>query len=58
MDKSQMIRLIDVLFIGPLLIYAASQPKLSPEVRLTIGVIGALTITYNWQNYQANVKLP
>lgn len=56
MEKSQQVRMIDVLFIGPFLIYVSASNKLSNPVRGALAVIGVMTILYNWQNYQVNLK--
>jgi hypothetical protein len=53
-SKSQGIRLVDVLFIGPLMIYAGSQRKLSPTLSNALIVIGIATIAYNGRNYLIN----
>ena len=55
-EKSQIVRAIDVLFIGPFLIYVGLQRKNSElEDMLLIG-LGALTIVYNGRNYLLNIK--
>jgi ABC-type enterobactin transport system permease subunit len=47
----QTIRLIDVFFIAPVLIYAAGRKELSEPLRLTILGIGIATLVYNGHNY-------
>ena len=47
----QTIRLIDVFFIAPVLIYAAGRKELSEPLRLTILGIGIATLIYNGHNY-------
>lgn len=53
-SKSQTIRLTDVLFIGPLMIYAGSQKKISPFVDSALIALGICTIMYNGRNYLLN----
>ena len=53
-SKSQGIRLADVIFIGPFLIWAARKEKLSPRAKAVMAVIGVLTIGYNLKNYLLN----
>jgi hypothetical protein len=50
----QDIRLIDVLFIGPFLIYVGTKKELSLPLRLTLIGLGAATIIYNGNNYLKN----
>ena len=47
--KTQLVRLIDVFFIGPYLIYHAG--KLDKTPKNMIKVIGLATIIYNGINY-------
>ena len=50
--KGQGVRLVDVFFIGPYMLYAAAKrEQLSDMDRLVLSVTGALTILYNGQNY-------
>lgn len=49
MEKSQVVRLLDVLFVGPWMIRAAIRGN--DTVLLSLGL---LTIIYNGQNYLAN----
>lgn len=52
LGKPQVVRLLDVWFIGPFLIYAAVVPrKFRPVERWTLGTLGVLTILYNARNY-------
>lgn len=51
MEKSQAVRLIDVLVLGPFLIWAGHQRQLPSWGRDTLNAIGVLTITYNLRNY-------
>jgi hypothetical protein len=50
----QTIRLIDVLFIGPFLIYVGTNKELSLPIRLALIGLGAATIIYNGNNYLKN----
>lgn len=52
----QTIRLIDVLFIGPFLIYVGTNKGLSLPIRLTLIGLGAATIIYNGNNYLKNKR--
>ena len=53
-QKSQNVRLVDIFFIGPVLIYMASQKKLSKPERGLMGILGGATIFYNLRNYLKN----
>lgn len=55
-SKSQTIRLADVFFIGPLMIYAGSKKKITPFVDNSLMVLGLLTMGYNGKNYLENEK--
>lgn len=56
-QKSQNIRLIDVLVIGPVLIYAGvKNSNLHPILRASLAIIGVCTIYYNGKNYLINNK--
>ena len=48
--KAQGIRLLDVWFVGPLLVYAAAQGA-DTGLRTALAAVGAATITYNGRNY-------
>jgi hypothetical protein len=48
--KTGIIRIIDVLFIGPYLINLSYQQK-SPTTKLILFLIGGATILYNGINY-------
>jgi hypothetical protein len=56
-SKTQAIRLIDVLILGPFLIYAGRTRRLSRPMRTALIVSGALTIGYNLRNYLLNRQL-
>lgn len=49
--KAQSVRLADVFFIGPFMIYAAGKSKLSKTDRATLVGLGIATILYNGYNY-------
>jgi len=54
-QKSQNIRMMDVLFIGPLMIYGAYKAKdMHPALRITLAIFGICTIYYNGKNYIIN----
>lgn len=55
-QKSQTIRLIDVFFIGPAMIYAGTFKTLPTWLRVTMVVTGACTIIYNANNYIKNIE--
>ena len=52
--KSQEVRLWDVFFIGPFLLYLGWKGKLSDLDKMILTTLGGLTILYNWMNYQRN----
>lgn len=52
----QHVRLIDVFFIAPVLIYAGFQPSLPKALRVTLVVLGVATIIYNGHHYLINNK--
>jgi hypothetical protein len=55
LSKSQNIRVIDVFFIGPFLIYIASKATgISDIERTIIYIIAIATIIYNARNYISN----
>lgn len=50
-SKSQYVRLLDILWIGPLMIYAGwSSTPLTSGLRLVLIFFGSTTITYNLKN--------
>lgn len=53
-SKHQTIRLFDVFFIGPLMVYAGTQKKISPFVDNSLIALGICTIVYNGRNYLIN----
>ena len=51
--KTQNVRLIDVFFLGPFLVWAAVEAKTLPDwARVTLAVSGVLTTVYNGRNFQ------
>jgi hypothetical protein len=56
-QKSQNIRVLDVLVIGPVMIYAGAKSKDLPTwARSALILFGACTIYYNAKNYIINHK--
>lgn len=55
LEKSQLIRLVDVFVIAPLVIYAGTFP-MPKWLKLSMYVIGGATAVYNGRNYLKNVK--
>lgn len=56
-SKSQNIRLLDVLFIGPFMIYISKKAKgLNKIESFTLLALGVATIYYNGKNYIKNKK--
>lgn len=51
-QKSQEVRLLDVLVLGPFMIGMALASRPSPLFRVLLGAVGVGTIIYNLQNYQ------
>ena len=49
--KSQAVRLVDVLALGPFMVWAGTQGQLPRWAQLGLIISGALTIAYNWDNY-------
>ena len=55
LSKSQNIRLVDIFFIGPFLIYMGNKAQgISPLQRNLVYAIGIATIIYNGKNYLEN----
>ena len=55
LSKSQNIRLIDIFFIAPFLIYVSAKAKgLTPLERNGLLIIGIATLIYNGKNYLIN----
>lgn len=55
-QKSQTIRLVDVFFIAPVLVYAGTKQSLPNWLRISLIGIGAATFYYNGKNYLINKK--
>lgn len=55
-EKSQSVRLIDILFIAPFLLWLSMDKNLPSWVRMTLMVLGAATLIYNAHNYNKNDK--
>lgn len=54
-QKSQAVRVWDMIFVGPILIFAGVTPSNLPSgLRFTITTIGIATIVYNANNYFKN----
>ena len=54
-EKSQAVRLVDVLAIGPLLVYAgARKSDLGTGLRTALVGVGVATIGYNLYNFMGN----
>ncbi len=54
-DKSQQVRLIDVFFIAPFMVYFGYKAKSMPNIaRYTMIGLGVATFFYNGQNYLIN----
>lgn len=54
-EKSQIIRLVDVFFIAPVLMYTAYKAKDLPKsLRMIVLIIGLGTLLYNGKNYLKN----
>jgi hypothetical protein len=51
-QKSQEVRLLDVLVLGPLMIGVALMSRPAPVLRVLLGAVGVGTILYNLHNYQ------
>ena len=52
--KSQEIRLLDVVLIGPFLLYLAWKGRIGALERLVLIGLGGGTILYNLKNYLGN----
>lgn len=57
LSKSQYIRLLDVFFIGPFMIYVSQKAKgINNLEKFTLLGLGIATIYYNGKNYLDNRK--
>jgi hypothetical protein len=52
----QEIRLIDVFFIAPVLIYAGTREELPKALKVTLVVLGVATFLYNGHHFLLNAK--
>lgn len=52
--KSQEIRILDVLFIGPFLLYLGWKGRVTGVDRIVLFGLGGATILYNLNNYLRN----
>jgi len=50
LDKTDLIRLLDVFLIGPLMIYAAKRAPMSEGFKMVLYASGVGTILYNGYN--------
>jgi len=57
-SKTQFVRILDVVFYGPILIYIVIKHyiQLSIEERIMLYIMGTTTISYNLRNYLKNHK--
>jgi len=54
-SKAQWVRLVDIYFLGPFMIFLAlNEKKMCPYRRSILGLFGATTIWYNFKNYRDN----
>lgn len=53
-EKSQTVRALDVLIVGPFMLYAAGKLRGTDQAVLTL--LGFLTIAYNGANFLSNVN--
>jgi hypothetical protein len=56
-QKSQGIRLVDIWFIGPYLIYLMKKGTVSDLDKTVLGILGVSTIFYNLNNYMKNREI-
>lgn len=57
LEKTQIVRVLDVVAIGPVMIWAAvSTEKLPDWARLFLGISGVATIFYNGRNWLRNQR--
>jgi len=51
--KTQKVRLFDIYFLGPFLLYAATRKApLGTWTKRTLFVAGIMTVVYNWSKYK------
>lgn len=57
-QKSQQVRVLDMIFVAPLLIYSGATPSwLHPFIRVALVITGAATFLYNANNYFLNLQV-
>lgn len=56
-SKSQTIRLLDIFWIGPLMVYVGNKKRFSPFINSSLVVFGIATILYNGRNYILNREI-
>lgn len=57
-QKSQGVRLLDILYVGPLILATASLTRPGRTLRRALVVVGVLTILYNLDNFLGNKDAP
>ena len=50
--KTQLVRIADVVFFGPFMLYAACRRKINKTQKVILATIGVGTIIYNAINYK------
>jgi hypothetical protein len=55
--KPQVVRLFDVFFLGPIMMYSAAKNKLPRPLKAVLFVSGVLTVTYNLKNFINQVEI-
>lgn len=50
----QPVRLLDVVFVGPLMIYAGVEGNFDPIIKFSLIAVGFATMYYNGVNYHKN----
>jgi hypothetical protein len=56
-QKTQFIRVLDIILIGPMMIYASTKiPKDEYALKIALIVTGAYTSIYNLNNFIENLK--
>ena len=51
--KAQLVRLLDVVALGPLMVWVGTARQVPPWARSALVLAGFGTILYNWRNYQS-----
>jgi hypothetical protein len=57
LGKGQYVRLVDVFFLGPFMVWAGSTGRLPGWASAALVVSGLATIAYNARNYQRVARL-